>query len=70
MIVGVMIDNWKLPIFRKHLDTIGYTYTEKKLTGEHTLIRISCEFIEKITPIIMAAHEECTKVKCIDCEDN
>jgi hypothetical protein len=70
MIVGIAVDNWKLPIYKKHLDSVGYTYTEHKLPHDLTMIKVSCEFMDKMTDLIMAANKECAQIRCPTCEDN
>lgn len=35
---GIAIDSWKLPIFKKHLEDAGYTFTQGLGVGDNTLI--------------------------------
>ena len=60
---GVVIDDWKLPVFKEHLDCAGYKYTEhagpKK--GLFTL-RVQYEWVSDLKPIIVAANMECANV--------
>ena len=57
---AVAIDDWKLPIFKKHLDAAGYSYTEGPGITEHTLIlSVKYEWLRDLKPIIEAANAEC-----------
>lgn len=57
---GVVIDSWKLPIFKKHLDAAGYAYTEHPGITQSTLtLRVSYEWLRDLQPIVEAANKEC-----------
>ncbi len=63
---AVGIDDWKLPIFRKHLDAAGYKYEEPvPLTtdGETLILKVHYEWVHELQPIIEAAQRECAKFK-------
>ena len=61
---GVAIDDWKLPIFKKHLDKAGYAYTEHPGLSSGTLmLKVQCEWVHVLKPVIEAANKECAKVK-------
>lgn len=61
-IAGVAIDAWKLPIFKKHLDAAGYSYTKHPgLTSDTLLLKIKTDRIATLQPIIEAANAECRK---------
>jgi hypothetical protein len=60
MIVGVIIEDWKLPIFKRRLDAAGYRYTEHPGIAQNTLtLSVTCEWAYKLQPIVKAANEEC-----------
>jgi len=60
---GVAIDDWKLPIFKKHLDKAGYAYTEHPGLMEGTLLlQVQYEWVSDLEPIIEAANKECANV--------
>lgn len=61
---GVVIDKWKLPIFKKHLDRAGFKFTEQSgpIKGMLTL-NVQYEWVSALKPVIEAANEECAKVK-------
>jgi hypothetical protein len=64
---AVCVDDWKLPIFRRHLDAAGYTYEEPVpyLMGT-SILQVHYEWVHKLQPIVEAAQRECaamTRVK-------
>lgn len=61
MIAGVVIDDWKLPIFKRHLDAAGYKYTQHPFTENTLTLKVTCEWVHKLQPIIKAANDECRK---------
>jgi hypothetical protein len=59
---GVGLDDWKLPIFKKHLDAAGYKYEEPVPFTDGTLIlRVYYEWVHELQPIIEAAQRECAE---------
>ena len=65
-IAGVVLDSWKLSIFKKHLDGAGYSYTEHPGITKSTLIlKVKCKWISELQPIIEAANEECARERQI-----
>lgn len=58
--VGIAIDDWKLPVFKRHLDRAGYSYTEHPgLTKDMLFLKVKAEFVSDLQPIIEAAQKEC-----------
>lgn len=61
---GVVIDDWKLPIFKRHLDMAGFAYTEHPGITEGTLtLRVEYKWVGELKPIIKAANTECANAK-------
>lgn len=66
---GIVIDSYKLGIFKKHLDAAGYKYTvhPKVADGEVMpsilTIKIQYEWVAKLKPIVEAAQKECVNAK-------
>lgn len=61
---GLVIDNWKVKIFRKHLDKAGFSYKEAgHLTEEQLVIHVDVDDPDKLVPIVVAAEEECRRSK-------
>lgn len=59
---GVVIDAWKLAVFKSHLDAAGYKYTEHPGITDNTLIlRVGYKWVAEIKPIIEAANAECAR---------
>ena len=60
MIAGVVIDSWKLKIFKKHLEEAGYSYTEHRgLTSGTMLLKVTARSAHQLQPIIDAAQLAC-----------
>jgi hypothetical protein len=58
---AVIIDKWKLPIFDKHLEDAGYTYTTGASITPNTLtLHVNYEWVAELQPIIQAANDECS----------
>jgi len=57
---GIAIDKWKLPIFKRHLEGAGYSYTEHPgLTADTMLLKVKAEFIAPLQKVVEAAQKEC-----------
>ena len=62
--IGIAIDRWKLPIFKKHLDAAEYRFTEHPgLTKDTMLLKVTARFASDLQPVVEAAQTECRKVK-------
>lgn len=61
---GVVIDAWKLPIFKKHLDEAGYNYQQFNGPTKGVItLQVEYVFVKDVQPIIEAANSECAKEK-------
>lgn len=59
---GVCLDDWKLPIFKKHLDAVGYKYDEPvQFTPGTLILRVHYKWVHELKPIIEAAQQECAE---------
>lgn len=57
---AVIIDGWKMKIFKRHLDRALCKYTEHPGIAPGTLmLRVEYEWVSELAPIIEAANEEC-----------
>lgn len=64
MKVGIALDNWKLPIFRKMLSDAGYTYEDGgALTYDSTLLTIVTDNMLRLKDVVAACQRECAKSK-------
>lgn len=61
---GVVIDDWKLPIFKRHLDAASCEYTENPgITAGTLTLRVKYDWVATLKPIIEAAERECRNAK-------
>jgi hypothetical protein len=61
---AVGLDDWKLPIFKRHLDAAGYKYEEPVPFTDGTLIlKVHYEWVHELQPIIEAAQRECAELR-------
>jgi hypothetical protein len=59
---AVMIDDWKLAIFKRHLDDAGYKYEQMEgLTQGTILLRVKYEYVAALHTVVDAAQAECRK---------
>lgn len=69
MKAAIVIDNWKLPIFEKHLVGAGYSFketigfTNKGKPDGTMIIKISYEDLKALQAVVTAANTECEEVK-------
>lgn len=57
---GVVIDRWKLAIFKKHLDGANRIYTEHPGVNAETLtLKVEYQWVADLKPVIEAANAEC-----------
>jgi hypothetical protein len=61
---GIAIDDWKLPIFKQHLDKAGYRYEQAPglTAGTLTLIVLTSD-VKKLEAVVRAANQEARKSK-------
>lgn len=61
---AIAIDRWKLPIFKRHLDTAEYAFTEHPgLTPDTMFLKVKTDFITSLQPIVEAAQKEAGRVR-------
>lgn len=62
--VGVVMDDWRVTVFRRHLDAAGYEYSEHPGPTPNTrILKVTCEWVHKLKEIIDAAEAECAQIK-------
>lgn len=62
MKVGIAVDNWKLPIFRKRLAAAGYEYRDGgALTYQTTLLTVKTADFLALKNVIEKCQAECRK---------
>lgn len=61
---AVVIDSWKLSIFKRRLAHAGYTFTEHPgLTPATLALTVEFEDVDQLTEVIRAAQLECAERK-------
>jgi hypothetical protein len=65
MKAGIVVDDWKLPVFRKQLDAAGFSYEEagKALLPGTTLLRVQTSDLNKLNAVLEACQAECKRSK-------
>ena len=57
--VGIGMDDWKLPIFKRHLDDAGYNYEPPvTLTPGTLILQVKTSSIAALKSVIEAAQKE------------
>ena len=57
---AVVIDSWKLRIFKKHLDDAGHSYTvHPGMTSDSLILKVTFDEVDKLKPIVEAAVRDC-----------
>lgn len=60
MTAAIALDAWKLPIFKRHLEAAGYSYTEHPgLTADMLILKVKTERISDLQPVVERAQMEC-----------
>lgn len=64
MKAGITIDDWKLPIFEKHLKEGGFTYEVLPgLTKDTKTLVVTYTTVGDLYKVAKAANNECSKVQ-------
>lgn len=57
---GVVIERWKLAIFKRHLDEAGFEYAERDgFTAETMVLVVMTPTVSVLQPVLEAAQKEC-----------
>jgi hypothetical protein len=60
--VGIAIDDWKLPIFDRHLKQSGYSFVNAGLLCKGTLVlTVQTENLEALGVVVKAANDEAAR---------
>jgi len=54
---GIIVDNWKLPIFKSNLDNEGYTYKEVPFTTNTTALKVEVASIAAVQPLVFKMNQ-------------
>jgi hypothetical protein len=64
MKAGIVVDNWKLHVFRKRLTAAGYTYKDGgPMPGDTTLLTVETNDMLKLKRVLEECQAECRKMK-------
>lgn len=59
MKAGIVIDNWKFPIFERHLQRFGYSFEKADgLTKDTMLLSVITNNLEALGEVVKAANTE------------
>lgn len=62
MKAGIVVDNWKLPVFRERLTEAGYEYTDAGgFTHDTTVLTVVTDNMLALKQVIEACQAECRK---------
>lgn len=61
---AIVLDRWKLPLFKKRLSEAGYAYTE--VPGPHpdtVILKVQTESIAQLQPVVEKMNDEARRSK-------
>ena len=68
---AVCIDDWKLPVFKKHLDAAQCNYkVGPGIIGDTLTITVQYEWVAELKPIIEEANKECAALRAATGKEN
>ncbi len=64
---AIIVDDWKVSIFRRYLEAGGYTYTESSdEVLKVVILRVQTEDVTVLLPTVEAAASECAKLRDVE----
>lgn len=64
MKAGIVVDNWKLPVFRRELTAAGYQYEDGgALTADATLLTVETSNVLALKAVIERCQVQCRNEK-------
>lgn len=61
---GIMLDDWKLSIFKKHLDDAGFEYEQSPgITEDTLLLTVETDDLYALSVIVKKANDKAAKSK-------
>ncbi|MAC12959.1 MAG: hypothetical protein CMN74_12245 [Sphingorhabdus sp.] len=59
---GIVVDDWKLPVFRRRLREAGYTYADGgEFTAGTTLLTVETDDALKLKTVLEKCQRECAR---------
>ena len=60
--IAIVVDDWKLSIFERHLTQAGYEYEKGSgITDNTRLLNVKTENVEALAAVVQAANTEATR---------
>ncbi len=56
---AIGIDNWKLPIFTRHLEGAGYSFEQFPFTSDSMILKVKTNSVAALQKVVEAAQKEC-----------
>lgn len=62
MKAGIVLDDWKLPVFRKRLTDAGFTYTDAGgVLPDTTLLTVETNDVTALAGVVKVCQAECAR---------
>jgi len=62
MKAGIVVDDWKLPVFRERLTAAGFTYTDAGgLTHNTTVLTVVTDDVSRLGDVVKECQRECNR---------
>ena len=58
---GIVIDEWKMPIFKRHLEQAGYTFAKMPFTKGSLLLHAHTTNLDALKEVLQSAAAEAEK---------
>lgn len=63
MKAGIVVDDWKLPVFRRRLKKAGYEYQDGgPLTADTTLLTVVTDDMSALKKVLEQCQAECRRI--------
>ena len=60
----IVLEDWKLPIFRKRLESAGFEYKDKgAFTVDSTMLHVETDDLSGLNKVLKNCYKECEKLK-------
>lgn len=64
MIVGIALDDWKIPVFRELLTKAGYSYEDAgPITGNSTLLKIETDDVAALAEVVRKCEQRAKEAR-------
>jgi hypothetical protein len=59
--IGIIINSWKLPIFKRHLEKAGFKFKTSPRPGDTLALTLMAHTVSELETVVRAAEAECKK---------